>query len=106
MLAVAGIKEGDRVAGRQVGFQIAPRINAAGRMDDARDVIEMFLTADGERARALAEKLNELNQERQQTEAAIRDEILLVCEQFAITDAQAALVFSAPGWHQGVIGIV
>jgi single-stranded-DNA-specific exonuclease len=91
---------------RQVGFQIGPRLNAAGRMDDARDVIELFLTQDENRATTLAEKLDLLNKERQDTEAAIREQILAECAKVIITDAEAGLVFSAAGWHQGVIGIV
>jgi single-stranded-DNA-specific exonuclease len=53
----------------EVGFRIAPRINAAGRMDVASDVVELFLTRNLEVARELAEKLNRLNEERRATEA-------------------------------------
>lgn len=106
ILRVAGIPEGEMPSARQVGFQIGPRLNAAGRMDDARDVIELFLTQDENRANALAEKLDALNKERQETEAAIREQILAACERTTITDAQAGLVFSGREWHQGVIGIV
>jgi single-stranded-DNA-specific exonuclease len=106
ILRVAGIKDGETPSARQVGFQIGPRLNAAGRMDDARDVIEMFLTQDQDRANALAEKLDALNKERQETEAQIREQILAECEQITISDAEAGLVFSSAGWHQGVIGIV
>jgi len=106
ILKVAGIAPGTTPSARQVGFQIGPRLNAAGRMDDARDVIELFLTQDENRAAALAEKLDVLNKERQETEASIREEILAECAKAVITDADAGLVFSSPGWHQGVIGIV
>ena len=58
---------------RQVAFQIAPRINAAGRMDTAQGVIELFLTADPARARELAGQLNTQNAERQQVEDGIRE---------------------------------
>jgi single-stranded-DNA-specific exonuclease len=57
---------------RQVAFQIAPRMNAAGRMDTARAVVELFLTSDAERARGLAKQLHEQNAERQAVEAEIR----------------------------------
>lgn len=106
ILKVAGIEPGQVPSARQVGFQIGPRLNAGGRMDDARDVIELFLTPDPARATELAEKLDALNKERQETEARIREEILAECERIAITDSDAGLVFSSPGWHQGVIGIV
>lgn len=106
LLETAGIRNGAVPSARQIAFQVAPRLNAAGRMDDARDVIEMFLTPDQSRAESLAKKLDELNKERQQTEAEIRDAILAACEQQPVTDEQAGLVFSGAGWHQGVIGIV
>lgn len=106
LLETAGIRSGTIPSARQIGFQVAPRLNAAGRMDDARDVIEMFLTQDVARAESLAKKLDDLNKERQQTEAEIRDTIVAVCEQQPVTDEQAGLVFSGAGWHQGVIGIV
>lgn len=103
---VARLPEGKVPSARQVGFQIGPRINAAGRMDDARQVVELFLTTDPDRAKALAESLDAMNKERQATELAIRESILEECSRVEITDAQAGLVFSAPDWHQGVVGIV
>ncbi|HET8548855.1 MAG TPA: single-stranded-DNA-specific exonuclease RecJ [Bryobacteraceae bacterium] len=106
LLEVAGIAPGDVPAAGQVAFQIAPRINAAGRMADAADVVRMFLTRDEEQARAIARQLNELNQDRQQTEADIVQAIVDECERVPVTDAQAALVFSGPCWHKGVVGIV
>lgn len=90
----------------QVAFRVAPRINAAGRMDSASDVIEMFLTDDPARAKELAEKLHALNQDRQQTEAEIAQTILRLCVDVPVTDADAALVFAGEDWHRGVVGIV
>jgi single-stranded-DNA-specific exonuclease len=87
---------------RQVAFQIAPRMNAAGRMDTARAVVELFLTGDGERARELAKQLHEQNTERQAVEAAIRE----TCDQIAVDGAECALVYYAEDWHRGVLGIV
>ena len=87
---------------RQVAFQIAPRINAAGRMDTARAVVELFLTGDPERARELARQLHDLNAERQKVEAEIRER----CDRIAVDDGQAALVYFAEDWHRGVLGIV
>jgi single-stranded-DNA-specific exonuclease len=91
---------------REVAFQIAPRINAAGRMDDAEKVIKMFLTEDPEVARTLASQLHALNQERQQTEADIVRLALEECLKVPVTIDQAALVFTGPNWHRGVVGIV
>ena len=102
LFKVAGLEEGAAISARQVGFQIGPRINSAGRMDDARNVIELFLTTDAGRARELAEGLDAMNKARQETTA----EILEDCLGMAVSEAQAGLVYSAAGWHQGVVGIV
>ena len=87
---------------RQVGFQIGPRINAAGRMDTASAVIELFLTGDPARARDLAKQLDDRNAERQQVQAGI----VAACEQIAVDPAQGALVYYGEDWHRGVLGIV
>ena len=102
LLDVAGFNSGSVPSARQVAFQIAPRMNAAGRMDTARLVVELFLTSDAARARDLARQLHEQNAERQQVEALIRD----TCERMAVDDAAAALVYYSEGWHRGVLGIV
>jgi single-stranded-DNA-specific exonuclease len=89
----------------EVAFRIAPRINAAGRMDVARDVIELFSVKDPDRARLLAGKLDRLNAERQEEERRILrsiDERIAgdpaLCESYCI-------VVDGEGWHRGVIGI-
>src|ERR1035441_2725098 len=87
---------------RQVGFQIGPRINAAGRMDTAGAVIELFLTNDPARARDLAKQLDDQNAERQQVQA----EIVATCERIAVDPADGALVYYGEDWHRGVLGIV
>lgn len=106
LMSVAGFQSGDQPSAGQVAFRVAPRINAAGRMAHARDVIRLFLTNDDAEARQIAERLHGLNQERQQTEAEIVAAILEECESTPVTDAQAALVFCGQGWHRGVLGIV
>ncbi len=89
----------------EVGFRIAPRINAAGRMDVARDVIELLSVKDVTRARELASKLDQLNTDRQEEERKI---LRAVEERFA-EDASLAdaycIVIDGEGWHRGVIGI-
>jgi single-stranded-DNA-specific exonuclease len=102
LMRVAGFQEGASPTAGQVAFRIAPRINAAGRMANAADVVEMFLTNDARRAGELAQRLHELNAERQQTEATT----LEACLAREVTDAEAALVFAGDGWHKGVVGIV
>lgn len=106
LLVVAGFDEGECPSAHQVAFRLAPRINAAGRMATARDVIELFLTEDPSRARALAEQLDTLNRERQETEAGIIEAILKKCEEAPFDEACAALVFAGSEWHLGVLGIV
>ena len=102
ILDVAGFT-GTAVPGaRAVAFQIAPRINAAGRMDTANAVVEMFLTSDAPRARELAKHLHDQNAERQQVELEIRE----TCEQIAVDPSDAALVYYDEKWHRGVLGIV
>jgi single-stranded-DNA-specific exonuclease len=106
LLDVSGFPQGELPSSRDIAFRVAPRINAAGRMDSAADVIEMFLTEEGDRARELAAKLHELNTDRQQTEAEIARAIFEQCVQQPVTDDDAALVFAGEGWHRGVVGIV
>ena len=106
LLDVAGVEEGSAPSARQVAFQIAPRINAAGRMASASDVVELFTTADAARARAIAAQLDELNKDRRDTEDGIRQAIVEQCLAQPVTDRDAALVFAGEGWHRGVVGIV
>jgi single-stranded-DNA-specific exonuclease len=106
LLEISGMLNGRAPSARQVAFQIAPRINAAGRMDDAQKVIRMFLTSDLEVARDLAGQLHSLNKERQETEADIVRLVLEECSKVPVTEEQLALVFSGANWHRGVVGIV
>jgi len=106
LLEVSGLLKGHAPSAHQVAFQIAPRINAAGRMAHAADVVRLFLTADADEAKTLAEQLHSLNQERQQTEAEIVACVLEQCARQPVTDDQCSLVFASEGWHRGVVGIV
>src|SRR5580692_3447299 len=105
LLEVAQISNKRPPNSGEVAFRIAPRINAAGRMDIARDVIELFSVKDSDRARLLAGKLDRLNAERQDEERRILrsiDERIAgdpaLCEAYCI-------VVDGEGWHRGVIGI-
>ena len=102
ILDVAGFTKENVPTARQVAFQIAPRMNAAGRMDTAKAVVELFLTSDSSRARDLARQLHEQNAERRLVEDEIRD----TCERIAVDESAAALVYYAENWHRGVLGIV
>jgi single-stranded-DNA-specific exonuclease len=104
LLEVAQL-DGKALSASDVGFRLAPRLNAAGRMDVARDVIELFSVRDAARAREIAQRLDRLNAERQQEEARILEQIE---ERFAAApewrDAYC-IVVDGDGWHRGVIGI-
>jgi len=105
LLEVAQISAKRPPTSGEVGFRIAPRINAAGRMDVARDVIDLFSTKDPARARELAAKLDHLNSDRQEEE---RNILRAVEERFTgdPTLSQAyCIVIDGEGWHRGVIGI-
>lgn len=106
LFEVAGFIEGQAPTAGQIAFRIAPRLNAAGRMANANDVIDLLSTGDENRAHELAAQLHAFNQERQQTENEIIQSILEECSRTPVGDDQAALVMSGPGWHRGVVGIV
>jgi len=105
LLEVAQISAKRPPTSGEVGFRIAPRINAAGRMDVARDVIELFSVKDAARARELAAKLDHLNSDRQEEEKKI---LRAVEERFTgdptLSDSYC-IVVDGEGWHRGVIGI-
>ena len=93
----------------EVGFRIAPRINAAGRMDIADDVVELLLTRDAARARELAGKLDRLNQERRASEASALQAIdreLMSLRGAADEYPRECLILDNPEWHRGVLGIL
>jgi single-stranded-DNA-specific exonuclease len=89
----------------EVAFRIAPRINAAGRMDIARDVIELFGVKDANRARELAGKLDRLNAERQEEERRIVKAVEERIAGDAALNEAFCIVVDGEGWHRGVIGI-
>lgn len=89
-----------------VAFRLAPRINAAGRMQIAHDVVDLFSTRDEARARELATRLDQLNAERQQEERRIVEEAFQRLEEDRALRESYCLVVDGEGWHRGVIGIV
>lgn len=95
-----------QLTGFDVAFRLAPRINAAGRMDVAADVIELFSTKDAKRAAELAAKLERLNRERREVEAAALAGIEARLEVDAELGEDRLLVVDGDGWHRGVIGIL
>src|SRR5581483_7123321 len=105
LLEVADVAAARPVSSGEVAFRIAPRLNAAGRMDVARDVIELFSVKDGLRARELAARLDQLNSDRQEEERRIMQEIESRLEQDPGLRDSYCMVIDGDRWHRGVIGI-
>ena len=105
LLEAAGL-DGLPITSWDVGFRLAPRLNAAGRMESAQDVIDLFTRAGPAEAQELALKLNRLNTDRQNAEQAILAEIEDRIERQPEEFSGPCLVVAGEGWHRGVIGIV
>ena len=98
---------GERISGYDVGFKLAPRLNAAGRMGHARLAVELLTGADEDRAREIALYLEEHNRSRKATERRILKQARGIIERDGlVSDARRALVLASEDWHAGVIGIV
>ena len=104
LLRETGLEDRE-ISSTQIGFILAPRINAAGRMGEAELAADLLLTDDPARAESLARELCGLNRERQAVEQEIFSQAV---EQIAFLPAgeRSALVLSSEVWHQGVVGIV
>ena len=99
--------DSDRVSSEDVGFRLAPRLNACGRMGHARDTVELLTTATGARAREIAEQLSSQNDARRAVEKEILDRACELAEQAGMTGPERrAIVLACEGWHPGVVGIV
>jgi single-stranded-DNA-specific exonuclease len=105
LIEVAQLSHGRPLSSGEVAFRIAPRINAAGRMDVARDVIELFDVKDPARARELANKLDQLNGDRQEEERRILQSIFAYFDEQPTLREAFCIVIDGEGWHRGVIGI-
>ncbi len=105
LLRVSGLAEKEVRAG-QVGFVLAPRLNAAGRVGDAADAIRLLLTDDPAEAEALALRLEALNVQRQGLDQRILEEAIRQVEEERDPDRDTALVLHSDTWHPGVVGIV
>lgn len=103
LLQVAG-RDAASVSSTDLGFAVGPRLNAAGRLEDMRLGIECLLAADEGSALAMARRLDEINRERREIEAQMRDDAMAMVEDLAATAVGVSL-FDA-GWHEGVVGLV
>jgi len=105
LLNVANLGDGRALTSTEVAFRVAPRLNAAGRMDVARDVVALFDEKDGARAQQIAERLDGLNAERQEEERRIVDSIFRRLDDEPELRDSYCVVVDGEGWHRGVIGI-
>jgi len=109
-----GIKALAEIAGRQLArmsaqdlaFAVGPRLNAAGRLDDMSLGIECLLSDNDDTAQALAEQLNQLNQERRFIEEEMKVQAMDALQQLDETQLPTGICVYEPEWHQGVIGIL
>ncbi len=102
---VSGV-EGLEIGPRQVGFALAPRLNAAGRLAAARAGVELLLSEDAAHADKLARYLDAVNRERQTVQAQIYQEAKAAIEDDGGVEGRWAIVLSSEHWHPGVVGIV
>ena len=102
LIREAGVRE-ERITASNVGFTLAPRLNASGRLGQVQTAVELLLSTGAEEAAQSARALCELNSERQRMEKRIWDEAL---EMLGDARPDGPIVLAGEGWHQGVIGIV
>jgi single-stranded-DNA-specific exonuclease len=102
LIDVAGCGDGKGMTAYDLGFRLGPRINAAGRMDAARAVVELFDTRDSAEARRIAEHLDARNEERKTVQQQIID---LALAELGEGKVAKVAVIEGSGWHRGVIGI-
>lgn len=100
LMDLAGVRA--PITATDIGFKIAPRINAIGRLGHPKDAVEMFLATDPGEARRLAKKLHETNARRREIGAEVLEQAL----DQKPADAASVVVAAGEGWHRGVIGIV
>jgi len=105
LIELSGLKKGPLQINNLV-FMIAPRVNAAGRMDDARKAVQMFIESDYEKAKSFAEMLHSDNTDRKEADSSITEEALaLIGNDQLLINRKSTVVFQ-PHWHKGVVGIV
>jgi len=104
LMEVAGCGDGKGMTAYDLGFRLGPRINAAGRMDAAKAVVELFDTRDTEEARRLAIHLDTRNEERKVVQQQIIDLAVAELADNGKPGSHVAVI-AGEGWHRGVIGI-
>src|SRR5438477_3933458 len=104
LMEVAGVRQ--PILPDHIGFQLGPRLNAAGRLSTAEKSLRLLLTQDESEAAALAGELDQQNRERQEVEQHIFDAAVERIDSQSDAARDAAIVVGARGWHPGVLGIV
>jgi single-stranded-DNA-specific exonuclease len=102
----AGGLEAKELRASHLGFVLGPRLNAIGRLGDARDGLRLLLTDDDDEAAALAVELDRINERRQALDQRILDEAIAMIERDGDPARDIAFVLAGEGWHPGVVGIV
>jgi single-stranded-DNA-specific exonuclease len=105
LMKITGLDQKRELSSEDIGFMLAPRLNAAGRLGQAALGVELLTTESPDRAQALAEYLHELNSSRESLERSVYLAANKQAQQFD-PEGDAALVLADRGWHPGVIGIV
>lgn len=105
ILEIAGVDITKPIGTGEIAFRVAPRLNAAGRMDVAEDVIRLLSVKDPAEARAIAQKLHDLNADRQAEEARILEAITATLEANPAMRDAWCIVVDGDNWHRGIIGI-
>jgi single-stranded-DNA-specific exonuclease len=104
LIETAGLG-GKPLRGAHIGFILAPRLNATGRIGDANDGLRLLLTENPQEAAALARELETINARRQEMDQLILDEAIELVDK-TLNPGDAAIVLGSEAWHPGVIGIV
>ena len=105
LLSVAGIRGGEEISGTQAAFQLAPRVNACGRMETARIAVDLLTAEDPLKALALAQQADGLNARRKNIERRILEEADAQAQAMDLV-ASRAIVVMGEGWESGVVGLV
>jgi len=99
-------RQAETLQASDLGFSVAPRLNAAGRLSDISRGIKCLLTDDINDARRYAKELEEFNQKRKQEQTRIQDEAQAIVDAQDVTEGKFALSLFDPSWHEGIVGIV
>lgn len=104
LLSVAGLDGGFPVSATGIAYQVAPRLNACGRVGCVQTALDLLMTRDETEARRLAKEADDTNERRKQTDLQVKEDAVAKAHPFA-ERGDPGLVLGSPDWHRGVIGI-